>query len=92
MARKNYYQEIIYLMEDLKREHPHLNFANHVSMALSDYKNPEEISDKELLFALEKYKTELEFHIAPEVEVEKIVRDAQNLDKLFQEEEDENYD
>lgn len=90
MAKKvtDYYQ-ILKVLEQLKREYPTHNLGQHISTALGDYGDPWNVTDKEMLFALEKYKTELEFNIVSDQEVDKIVKDAQDLTTLFQEEEED---
>lgn len=86
------YAQVIKLLTDLKKEYPSYSMGQHIATAIADYGDPWGITDKELAFALEKYKTELEFNVVTDQEVDKIVKDAQNLDKLFQEEEDEDGD
>ena len=65
--------------------------GRHLSTALSDYGDVWGVTDKELAFALEKYKTRLELdipHIADDAELDQIVREGMDLDSLFKEEED----
>jgi hypothetical protein len=83
------YAQVIKLLTDLKKEYPNYRIGQHISIALADYKDVWGITDKEVLFALEKYKTELEFNVVSDQEVDKIVKDAQDLTKLFQDEEGE---
>lgn len=82
------YDEILVTLLKLKREHPTYTLGQHLSTALGDYGDIWGVSDKEIAFALEKYKTELECNTVSDEEVDKIVKDAQDLGKLFQEEED----
>lgn len=86
------YNEVISLLQDLKKNYPTYTLGQHISTALSDYGDIWGISDKEFLFALEKYQAELEYNIASDTEVDKIVRDAQDLDKLFKQEEEDGYE
>lgn len=86
------YTQAIHLLQELKRTYPTHTLGQHIAMSTSDYGDVWGITDKELLFALEKYKAELDFNIVPDESVDKIVRDAQDLDKLLGEEEEENYD
>lgn len=80
------YDGAIQLLVQLKKQHPTYTLGQHLSMALGDYGDIWGVTDKEIMFALEKYRAELESNLAPEEEVDKIIRDAQNLDKLFEEE------
>jgi len=85
------YNQAIHLLQELKKEYPHNTLGQHMASALADYGNIWGMTDKEFLFALEKYRTEMELNIVSDAEVDKIVKDAQNLDTLFQEEEDDGY-
>jgi len=82
------YNQAIHLLQDLKKERPTYTLGQHISTALADYGDAWGITDKEFVFALEKYQSELEYNTASETEVDKIVRDAQDLDKLFKEDDD----
>lgn len=83
------YNQAIQILQDLKKEYPNYSLGQHLSTALGDYGDIWGITDKELVFALEKYKTEMEMNIVSDAEVDRIVKDAQNLDKLFQDEEED---
>lgn len=83
------YNQMINLLQELKKDYPTYTFGQHISTALMDYRDIWGLTDKEFLFALEKYRTELEFNIVPEKEIERIITDAKNLDTIFQEEEDD---
>ena len=90
MGKKvTHFGQIIHLLQELKKEHPGYHLGQHLSTALGDYGDLWGMTDKEMLFALEKYKAELEFNTVSDEEVDRIMKDAQNLDKLFQEEEGE---
>lgn len=82
------YNQAIQILHDLKKEYPNNTLGQHIATALGDYGDIWGITDKEFVFALEKYKAEMEMNIISDVEVDRIMKDAQNLDKLFQEEED----
>jgi hypothetical protein len=51
------------------------------------------MTDKELVFALEKYKTEIEMDIphTDESEIDKIIKEGMDLDNILKEEEDGDY-
>lgn len=85
------YNQILKILVELKSLYPTYSLGQHISSAFSDYGDLWGITDKEFLFALDKYKTELEFNVVSDDEVDKIMKDAQNLDKLFKEE-DEDYE
>ncbi len=77
-------------MERLRKAHPTYNIGRHISTALDGYDDIWGVSDKEFLFALEKYELELNMdvdHIDQE-EIDKIIKDGMNLERMFEEEED----
>lgn len=82
------YQKIIGVLQELKELYPKYNMGRHLSTALSEYGDIWGLSDKELLFALEKYKAELELDIphTDELELEKIIKDGMDLDNILKEE------
>ncbi len=78
-------------MERLRKAHPTYNIGRHISTALDGYDDIWGVTDKEFLFALEKYELELNMdvdHIDQE-EIDEIIKDGMNLERtLFEEEED----
>jgi hypothetical protein len=82
------YNQAVHLLLELKKEYPNHTLGQHIATSLGDYRDIWGLTDKEILFALERYKTELEFNIASDDEVNEIMKGAQNLDVLFEEEED----
>lgn len=92
MPRKSTtYKQILNILEELHKQHPAYLMGQHLSTALEPYGDLWGVSDKEILFALEKYMATLELgeQIAPDIEVEKIVEEGKHLDKLFLNEEGE---
>src|SRR5450631_2637996 len=84
MANKpNYYNQCLKILTELHKEHPTYGLGQHLATAFSDYGDMWGISNKEALFALEKYHAELEYNTAPENEIERIIEEGKNLDKLF---------
>jgi hypothetical protein len=63
--------------------------GRHISTALDEYTDVWGVSDKEFLYAIQKYEIELNIdgpHIDDE-EIEEIIKDGMNLDNIFEEEE-----
>jgi hypothetical protein len=92
MSKKpNYYRQILQTLERLRKAHPTYNIGRHISTALDGYDDIWGVTDKEFLFALEKYELELNMdvdHIDQE-EIDEIIKDGMNLERtLFEEEED----
>ena len=91
MKRNDEYSQILSLLRELKKDHPNYNIGRHISLALSDYGDVWGTSDKEVLFAFTKYKTQLELdgdEIADATYVDKVVEDAMDLDHILDEEDD----
>ena len=79
------------MLERLHKAHPTYNIGRHISTALDGYDDVWGVSDKEMLFALEKYELELNMdidHIDQE-EIEEIIKDGMNLERTLFEEEEE---
>jgi hypothetical protein len=79
------------VLESLRKAHPTYNIGRHISTALDGYDDMWGVTDKEFLFALEKYELELNMdvdHIDQE-EIEKIIKDGMNLERTLFEEEEE---
>ena len=91
MSRQNHYRQILQTLERLHKAHPTYNIGRHISTALDGYDDVWGVTDKEFLFALEKYELELNMdspHIDEE-EIDEIIKDGMNLERtLFEEEED----
>lgn len=83
------YKQALEVLTQLKLEYPTHTLGQHISIALADYGDIWNVTDKEFVFALEKYRVELEHNIVADSEIDKIIKDAQNLDKLFTEEEED---
>ncbi len=91
MKKPNYYQQILHVLENLHKAHPTYNIGRHISTALDGYNDVWGVTDKEFLFALEKYELALNMdidHIDQE-EIEKIIKDGMNLERTLFEEEEE---
>ena len=93
MARKpDDYIRVLTLLKQLQYSYPNYNMARHISTALDEYGNFWGLSDKELLFALEKYKAELEMDYPhKDEELEDIVKDGMDLDNILKEDNGEEF-
>ena len=67
--------------------------GKHLATALDEYGDVWGITDRELLFALEKYKAQLEMDVphTDDDELDKIIKDGMNLDDILKEEDGEDY-
>lgn len=91
MKPTTYYEHIISVLVELKKAFPSYNLGRHLDTALSDYKDIWGMTDKEMLYALNRYKSQLTFDVphTDESEIDKIVKDAMNLDTILQEDEED---
>lgn len=94
MASLNYYKECLKVLDSLHTTHPTFSLGRHLSTALSDYGDIWGIPNKELLFALQKYEAEMELNTpnsaSHEQFVDKVVKDALDMDHLLDEEQEDN--
>lgn len=92
--KENYKKQIIFLLEELSKSYPKYNLGRHLSTALDEYGDVWGLTDKEFVYALTKYKSEIDMDVphTDDVDVEKIVREGMNLENILKEEEDYNGD
>lgn len=91
-SKKSEYDRIVDVFLELKKQYPNYTIGQHLSTALCDYPDLWCTTEREILFALNKYQTELELdcsHIIDESYVNKVVSDGLNLEHLFDEEDEE---
>ena len=92
MSRKinTQFTQIISLLNDLHKSFPTYNVGRHLSTALEGYGDVWGMTDKELLYALNKYKTELDLDMphSPDVDIQDIIQQGMNLDNILEEDED----
>lgn len=67
--------------------------GRHLATALDEYGDIWGLTDKEILFALEKYKSQLELDVphTDENELDQIIKDGMNLDDILKEQDGEDY-
>jgi len=86
----NYYRQIIQTLVRLQKAYPTYNIGRHISTALDEYTDVWGVSDREFLYAIQKYEIELNIdgpHL-DDKEIEEIIKDGMNLDNMFEEEEE----
>ena len=88
MKKPNYYNQVIHLLQQLHIAYPDYNMGKHLATALDGYGDIWGLTDKEILFALEKYKAELDLDVphTDEKELDQIIKDAMNLEDILKEE------
>lgn len=96
MSRKpDPYNQIMQLLHELKVLFPTYNVGRHLATATADYGDVWGMTDKEFLFALQKYKSQLEMDgdyrrhsVDTEEDIESILRDGENLSHILNDSED----
>lgn len=80
--KPNYYKGSIEILLDLKKNYSSYSLGLHLSTALGDYGDLWGVSDKEIHFALTKYRATLEMDVPRETvgeELDEIMKDAMDL-------------
>lgn len=92
MRKASFYSQIVKLLQELHTSYPHYNMGRHLATALDGYGDVWGLTDKELLFALDKYKAQLDMDVphVDEKEIDEIVREASDLQNILKEENDDN--
>jgi len=88
--KKNYYNESLLILQELHKSFPSYNMGRHISTVLDEYGDVWGMTDKELAFALTKYKSQLDLDIPhpDDSEIDKILKEGMDLDNILKEEED----
>lgn len=88
MKKPNYYNQAIQILQQLHSSYPEYNMGRHLATALDGYGDSWGLTDRELVFALEKYKAQLDMDVphTDDKELDQIISDALNLDNILKEE------
>lgn len=78
--KKEYYEDIIKLLKELKSLQPNTEMGKHLSTVMSEFKDIWGVSDKDIFVSLTKYKAQLELFTPNE--------EFQDLEDLLEEEEE----
>jgi len=93
MGRPNDYYRVLALLQQLHVSYPNYNMGRHLATALDEYGYVWGLTDRELLFALDKYKAELDMDVphTDESEIDQIIKEGMNLENILKEEDGEDY-
>jgi len=93
MGKPNDYYRVLALFQQLHTNYPEYNMGRHIATALDGYGDVWGLTDREILFALEKYKAELDMDVphTDESELDQIIKDGMNLENILKEEDGEDY-
>jgi hypothetical protein len=89
--RKDQYQQALHTLQELHKNFPTYNLGRHLATALADYGDIWGMTDKEIAFALDKYKSEIEMDVPhpDESEIDRIIKEGMDLDNILKEEEED---
>jgi hypothetical protein len=92
MSKKTPYQQALQTLQELHKDFPTYNLGRHLATALDEYGDIWGLTDKELAYALAKYKAEIEMDVphTDESEIDKIIKEGMDLDNILKED-DEDY-
>jgi len=92
MRKASYYSQVLQTLQQLHASYPNYNIGRHIATALDGYGDVWGLTDKEILFALEKYKSELELDIphTDDSELDQIIKEGMDLENMFKEEDNDN--
>ncbi len=91
-SKPNYYTEILAVFTELKTLYPSYSMGKHMSTILDEYGDVWGMTDKEFLYAVTKYKAQMQMdvpHETGEEELNEIIEDAKNLSIYREDEYDE---
>tara|TARA_R110000868_G_scaffold253075_1_gene509803 strand:- start:322 stop:603 length:282 start_codon:yes stop_codon:yes gene_type:complete len=93
MRKPNYYNQALHTLQQLHISYPQYNMGRHLATALDEYGDVWGITDKELAFTLNKYKSQLDMDIQryEEKEIDKIIKQGMDLDNILKEEDSGDY-
>jgi hypothetical protein len=91
MNKRNHYNEVIHILQELHKAYPTYNLGKHLATALDEYGDVWGMTDKELEYALYKYKSQLEMDVphTDESELDKIIKDGMDLDNILKQDDDD---
>jgi len=82
-VKPNYYKQILEVLIELKTAYPDYSLGQHISTIIDDYHDVWGITDKEFLFAVTKYRAQMELIEVPqetnEKELQRIYNEGMNL-------------
>jgi hypothetical protein len=83
------YNKIIKALQSLHKTHPTYNMGRHIATALDGYPDVWGLTDREFLFAVNKYITELDMDHFHNEDIDVIIKDGLDLNHILDEEEEE---
>jgi hypothetical protein len=84
---------VIHILNELNKSYPTYNVGRHLSTALDGYGDVWGMTNKELVFALTKYKSQLDADIPhnDESDIDDIIKQGMDLDNILKEDDTDGY-
>ena len=88
MSSRNHYNQVIHTLQELHKSFPTYNMGRHLATVLDEYGDRWGMTDKELSYALYKYRSQIEMDVphTDESELDKIIKEGMDLDNILKEE------
>ena len=88
----NHYEKILAVLIELKETFPTYNLGRHIETALDGYKDVWGMTDKEMHWALIRYKAQLTMDVSliqMNLKIDKIIKDGMQLHNILHEDEED---
>jgi hypothetical protein len=83
------YNKIIRALQMLNKKYPSYNMGRHISTALDGYPDVWGMTDKEFLFALNKYIVEMDIDVPHDENIDLIIKEGLDLSHILDEDDEE---
>lgn len=84
MRKASAYSQILATLNELHKDYPKYNMGRHLATALDEYGDIWGLTDREILFALKKYKAKLQMDIPhDDSEIERFINEGIDLDNIL---------
>jgi len=91
MRRASAYNQILGILHELQKDYPQYNMGRHLATALDGYGDVWGIPDTEIVFALTKYKAQLNMDFTHDsYDIDRIIEDGTDLDNILKEDNETN--
>jgi hypothetical protein len=81
----NYYHQFVLGLQKLKEAHPKYTIGKHLSTIIDEVGDLWGVTDKELVIALKKYIKQLDMDVPHEEEIDDIIKEGMDLNKIIEE-------
>lgn len=75
----DYFEKVIRIFKELKKDHPDVDISKHYTLATDS--GAFSMTDKELFYALQKHKSELDMNTLSDKDLQRVIEDTEDLFK-----------